>query len=184
MNYGPLEFAAYLGGKGAKGEDSATVKAARAAAPAAPPGHSRLTIISGSVTSPRAARNAQVEAVSVYEAVALRVPCVPAKQGPVKVLVGSTPRPVVLVLSSHQSVQWDLTVAPGAMLKAVLLSGYGESTVSGAGNAQISSIGGFYAFKRGSAEFQHLEREVMRCTGRPIENFQSVYAGHSFEIGE
>jgi len=25
---------------------------------------------------------------------------------------------------------------------------------------------------------------ILRCTGRNIENFQSVYAGHSFEIGD
>mgnify|MGYP006172429737 CR=1 FL=1 len=36
--------------------------------------------------------------------------------------------------------------------------------------------------KRGSAEFKHLEKEVMRCTGRNIDTFQSVYAGKSFEI--
>ena len=90
---------------------------------------------------------------------------------------------MVLVLSSHQAVQWELTVEPGATLRAVLLSGFGESTVKGAGDATISSIGGYYAFKHGSPEFKHLESEVMRCTGRPIGSLQSVYAGKSFEIG-
>ena len=89
----------------------------------------------------------------------------------------------MLVLSSHQTVHWELALEPGATLRAVLLSGYGESTVAGAGDALVSSIGGFYAFKRGSAEFKHLESEVMRCTGRDIDTFQSVYAGRSFEIG-
>ena len=82
-----------------------------------------------------------------------------------------------------KTVRWELALAPGAILKAVLLSGYGESTVAGAGSAPVSSIGGFYAFKRGSAEFKHLEKEVRRCTGRNIERFQSAYAGHRFEIG-
>jgi hypothetical protein len=90
---------------------------------------------------------------------------------------------VVLVLSSHQTVEWEITLAAGAELTAVLLSGYGESTVVGAGNALVSSIGGFYAFKRGSAEYLHLEQEVLRCTGRTIERFQSMYAGYEFEIG-
>jgi hypothetical protein len=183
MNYGPLEFAAYLGRKDAKSEDSATLKAARAAAPASYPEKNRLTVITGSAKLSRVAQSAQVEAVSVYEAVAMCTPCVARTQGQVRVLVRSTPRPVVLVLSSHQTVQWDLTIVPGAALNAVLLSGYGESTVSGAGRVLVSSIGGFYAFKRGSAEFRHLESEVMRCTGSHIENFQSAYAGHSFEIG-
>jgi hypothetical protein len=65
----------------------------------------------------------------------------------------------------------------------VLLSGYGESNVQGAGDAVVASIGGFYAFKHGSAEFRHLESEVTRCTGRRIGTFQSVYAGRSFVIG-
>lgn len=183
MNFGPMEFAAYLNRKDSKKKESAAVKAARDAAPAPVPPKNQLTIISGPGTLSRLARSAQVEAVSVYEAVAMRAPSMPQKQGPVRVLVRRTARPVVLVLSSHQTVEWELEVAPGAELKAVLLSGYGESTVAGAGEALITSIGGFYAFKRGSAEFRHLEDEVLRCTGRNIENFQSVYAGHSFEIG-
>ena len=60
----------------------------------------------------------------------------------------------------------------------------GESTVAGAGQAQVASIGGFYAFKRGSAEYLHLEQEVLRCTGRNIDHFQSMYAGSAFEIGD
>jgi hypothetical protein len=183
MNFGPLEFAAYLKRKKAGKQESAEVKAARAAAPKIRQEENQLTIVSGLKSLQGLARAAQVEAVSVYEAVAMRAPCVPDKQGPVRVLVRATLRPVVLVLSSHQTVQWEITLAAGAELAAVLLSGYGESTVSGAGNALISSIGGFYAYKRGSAEYLHLEQEVLRCTGRTIEKFQSVYAGHEFEIG-
>jgi hypothetical protein len=183
MNYGPLEFAAYLARKQNGKKESAAVKAARAASPKPKPSQNRLSIISGSGLLPRLARTAQVEAVSVYEAVAMRAPCAPRSHGPVKVLVKPAIRPVVLVLSSHQTVAWELDLVPGAQLAAVLISGYGESTVAGAGTALVSSIGGFYAFKRGSAEFKHLEQEVMRCTGRNIENFQSVYAGNSFQAG-
>ncbi|HEV7609323.1 MAG TPA: hypothetical protein VGO61_18435 [Steroidobacteraceae bacterium] len=184
MNYGPLEFAAYLRRKGTKNQDPAAVKAARDAAPADGPEMNRLTVVTGQSSPVRVAGVAQVEAVSVYEAVAMRAPCVPSSPGPVRVLVRPTRLPVVLVLSSHQTVRWQLTLAPGAALNAVLLSGYGESTVAGAGAAVVSSIGGFYAFKRGSAEFKHLESEVMRCTGRNIDGFQSDYAGDSFEIGQ
>jgi hypothetical protein len=183
MNYGPMEFAAYLGRGDSKREESATVRAARDAAPVSAPPKNQLTIISGPGTLSRLARSAQVEAVSVYEAVAMRAPSMPPKQGPVSVRVRRTARPVVLVLSSHQTVEWRLEVDPDAAVMAVLISGYGESTVTGAGAALVTSIGGFYAFKRGSAEFRHLEDEVLRCTGRNIENFRSVYAGHAFEIG-
>jgi len=180
MNYGPLEFAAYLQRKQGKKQESAEVKAARDAAPVRLPESNRLTIVSGPKDLSRLARAAQIEAVSVYEAVALHTPQSP---GHVKVRVKPTLRPVVLVLSSHQTVRWELELALGAEVQAVLLSGYGESTVTGAGGALVSSIGGFYAFKRGSAEFKHLEQEVLRCIGRNIENFQSVYAGSAFEIG-
>ena len=179
MNFGPLEFAAYMRRKGAKKSESAAVKAAREAAPATVPTN-RLSIVAGPGNLRALARSAQVVAVSVYEAVASQAAGV---SSPVTVLVRPTLRPVVLVLSSHRTVQWELEVLPGAELAAVLISGYGESTVAGAGNAPVSSIGGFYAFKRGSPEFKHLEDEVLRCTGRMIEDFQSVYAGDSFEVG-
>jgi hypothetical protein len=182
MNYGPLEFAEYLARREACQGDSAAVRAARNAAPATQPAN-RLTIVSGVTSLTRLARAAQVEAVSVYEAVAVHSPPIRRPRGRVTVLVRAGSRPVVLVLSSHQAVQWELTLAPGAALRAVLLSGYGESGVAGAGDALVTSIGGFYAFKQGSAEFKHLEGEVMRCTGRHIGTFQSVYAGRSFEIG-
>ena len=183
MNYGPLEFAAMLARRGSAQNDSATVRAARDAAPDIRPAN-RLTIVSGITSLMRMARAAHVEAVSVYEAVAIHSPRIPRPRGPVTVLVRASKRPLVLVLSSHQAVQWQLALEPGAALRAVLLSGYGESNVHGAGDAVVASIGGFYAFKHGSAEFRHLESEVTRCTGRRIGTFQSVYAGRSFVIGD
>src|SRR5690349_6670440 len=146
MNYGPMEFAAYLNRKDSRRKESATVRAARDAAPVPAPPKNQLTIVSGPGTLSRLARSARVEAVGVYEAVAMRAPSMPQQQGPVRVVVRRTARPVVLVLSSHQTVEWQLDVEPGAALEAVLLSGYGESTVAGAGRALVTSIGGFYAF--------------------------------------
>lgn len=182
MNFGPLEFSAYLRRKRVKRPESPAVKAAREAAPATAP-TKRLSIVAGPDGLRMLARSAQVVAVSVYEAVASQPSSSSAAPGPVTVLVRPALRPVVLVLSSHQKVRWQVEVLRGAELAAVLLSGYGESTVTGAGEALVTSIGGFYAFKRGSAEFKHLEDEVLRCTGRTIEDFQSVYAGDSFEVG-
>jgi hypothetical protein len=187
MNYGPLEFAAYLKRKDAARGESAVVRAAREAAPSASQKdreNNRLTIISGGSLRARVTGDAQVNAVSVYEAVAVRAPYAAEPSEPVCVSVRMSKRPVVLVLSSHQTVQWEISLEGGATLEAVLLSGYGESTVAGAGDALVTSIGGFYAFKRGSAEFKHLEKEVRRCTGRSIERFQSEYAGHRFVIGD
>ena len=65
MNYGPLEFAEYLKRKSAGTGESATVKAAREAAPRSPAGDlpeiNRLTVISGGPLRPRTASSAQVD---------------------------------------------------------------------------------------------------------------------------
>src|SRR5688572_1523535 len=174
MNYGPLEFAAHLQRKQSKLPESAAVQAARAAAPEHRPADNRLTVITGPQSLPLFSRAAQGDAVSVFEAVAMSVS--PAHAVPDSVRVGVQARvgPLVLVLSSHRAVHWELAVAPGVELCAVLLAGSGDSRVSGANGTPVSSIGGFYAFKRGSEEFRHLEREVMRCIGRGIENFHSA----------
>ena len=74
-------------------------------------------------------------------------------------------------------------IAANADLRAVLLAGSGESRVSGTQHVPVSSIGGFYAFKRGSLEFRHLEGEVLRCTGCAIEHFFGMYAEDHFDVG-
>jgi hypothetical protein len=182
MNFGPLEFADYLRRSEPRPE-SDTIRAARAAKPQPSSLINLLTVVSGPRTLPAVARVPSVEAVSVYEAVAMGSPGEPRSVGAVEVSVRKTSRPLVLVLSSHQPVEWRLSCQPGATLAALLLSGYRQSTVVGAEPTLVHRIGGFYAFRRGSAEYRHLESEVLRCTGRPIDNFQSMHSGSSFVIG-
>jgi len=172
MNFGPLEFGAYLRRQESYEEDSAEVRAARDAAPRLDPASLRLGV--------RAMRDAKPDPVSVYEAIIDRVP---GRGDPVRVRVQPAWRPVVLVLSSHQAVQWQIEAASGVDLRAVLLAGSGESSVSGVPGIAVSSIGGFYAFKPGSLEFRHLEREVLRCTGCAIEHFHRTYAEGHFDVG-
>jgi hypothetical protein len=177
MNYGPLEFAAHLR---RKERDSATVAAARASVVAPRPEENRLTIISG----PRElTRTRPDRAVTVFEAIVTRTATLPRVGKPVRVSIGESHLPVVLVLSSHQPVSWRLELASGARLLAVLLAGFGESRVSGAGDALITSMGGYYAFRRGSREFQHLEDEVLRATGCVIGRFENALAAGEFRVG-
>lgn len=181
MNYGPLEFGVYLKRRETGQDESAEVRAARAAAPESRPEENRLTVVSGPNELRTLARDAQVEAVSVYEAIVDRAPG--QVSGPVRVRIQKAWRPIVLVLSSHQPVSWQIEPADGVDLRAVLLAGSGESRLSGAPQVPVTSIGGFYAFKRGSLEFRHLEREVMRFTGCAIEHFYGAYAEDQFEVG-
>ena len=167
MNYGPLEFAAHL-----------RRKVARTPEAAPRPGENRLTIISG----PRSLqRTVPEEAVTVFEAIVAGTAMLPRVGKPVRVTINESRLPMVLVLSSHQPVTWRVELRPGARLLAVLLAGCGESRVSGAGDAVVQSIGGYYAFRRGSGEFRHLEEEVRRATGCAIGKFESASAASEFQ---
>jgi len=180
MTYGPMEFAAYLRRRGALERESAAVAAARASVVAPRPEENRLTVISGSRGLARTARD---EVVSVFEAIVTRTATLPRIGKPVRVSVNETRLPMVLVLSSLQPVCWRVERRQGVRLLAVLLAGLGESRVSGAGDAVVTTIGGFYAFRRDSGEFHHLENEVMRATGCAIGKFSSACAAGEFEAG-
>ena len=179
MNYGPLEYGAWLRRQESREEDSAEVRAAREASPRPVVEGNQLAVIAGS-DELKPLQNSRGDAVSVYEAILDRA----ADRGdPVRVRVQPAWRPVVLVLSSHQPVHWQIEADPGADLRAILLAGSGESHVSGAQRIPVSSMGGFYAFKLGSLEFRHLEQEVLRCTGCAIEHFFGMYAEDHFDVG-
>src|SRR5688572_11102010 len=102
MNYGPLEFAAYL--RRNMDDEPATVKAARAARAAAPggPRPNRLTILSG--------RHIVPGHVAVCEIIAARTARAPEY---FDLLVRPAPGGLVLVLSSHEAVNWRLALMRG-----------------------------------------------------------------------
>jgi hypothetical protein len=72
----------------------------------------------------------------------------------------------------------------GATNAAVLLSGYHDSSVIGAGNARVLRIGSAYAYASG-AEYDRLQQAVRQYTGsRGIRSFQGRYEGQAFSVGE
>ena len=103
--------------------------------------------------------------------------------GTVSVTVRRTTRPLVLVLSAYEAVQWKLRLEPGARLEAILLSGYYDSTVLGGGDVRVLKIGREYAYQSEGGDYQLLQRQVTRWTGRPISIFQGGYQGSSFIVG-
>lgn len=103
--------------------------------------------------------------------------------GAVEVSIRRSSKPVVLVLSSYEPVLWRLKLESGAKLSAVLVSGYYDSQVVGAGSARIVKIGSNHAYKSGGAEYNALNLEVLRLTGKTIGIFQGRYEGASFSTG-
>lgn len=129
-------------------------------------------------------RDAQVEGIGIYEpAERTAQPGQSRSAGRVTVTVRRSAQPLVLVLTSYEPVQWQLRLEPGARLGAVLVGGYYDSTVQGAGEARVLKIGSHYAYQQDSAGFAALQREVARWAGRPISLFQGNYRGSSFSVG-
>jgi hypothetical protein len=132
------------------------------------------------------AKDAQIEAVGVYEAkfgthgVGQR-----SIPGVVTVTLQRSPKPTVLVLSSYEPVSW-LISGPGSKdLKAVLLAGNSESTVkvTGSTGVQVTRMGGQYAYQQSGSGFSELQREVIKRTGKSIDTFQGAYSGLVFMVG-
>lgn len=134
-------------------------------------------------------KNAQIHIIGIYEGQAPRSGPPPrigqmpqrAKRD-VSVVVRAASRPIVLVLASYEAVNWRILNA-GGPIAAVLLSGYGESSVHGAGDATVLRIGSAYAYSAQGEGYPALRQAVARYAG-PMEvgSFQGTYAGGSFTV--
>lgn len=130
------------------------------------------------------AKDAQVEAVGVYEGADGKHGYGKQSQaGVVEVTIRPSSTPTVLVLSSYEPVRWRLTTNAGAKIAAVLVSSYHSSEVEGAGSVRVIVIGRIHAYKYGTSEFNDLESQVFRLTGKHISLFQGAYNGVSFSVG-
>lgn len=129
-------------------------------------------------------RQAQVEGVGVYEGAGAKHGNGQARTpGVVEVRVRRSARPIALVLSSYEPVRWMIVSESGARLSAVLVGGYHDSTVTGAGAARVYQIGQNYAYGQQTSAYADLQRTVLRWTGKPMGVFQGRYSGASFSVG-
>lgn len=127
--------------------------------------------------------DALVHMVGVYEGRA--APGAPRTREPraVRVTVQPSARPIVLVLASHEPVNW-LVQGQGGRVAAVLLSGHHPSNVTGVGSVPVLRIGRSHAYSPSSPEYVQLRRTVTQYTGaREIRSFQGAYAGAEFTVG-
>lgn len=143
---------------------------------------SGVAVMAGPVAN--LSKDAHIEGIGVYES-ASSVHGIGKTRiaGSVNVIVRKSSAPVVLVLSSYEPINWRIVNQAGVQLKAVLLSGYNESSVVGMGDAKVVQLGRLYAYERGSSGFLNLQREVIKWTGKPFDSFQGKYKGSTFMIG-
>jgi len=130
----------------------------------------------------------RIEVIGVYEGGGQQVQSVQTSSGlrsarSVTVGVGSTGRPLALVLASYEPVIWDLDVAKDARLVRVLVSGYHESLVRGAGGAQVTRIGAAFTYKFADQRFKQLQESIRLYTGKGVDGFQGAYKGIRFSVG-
>jgi hypothetical protein len=151
-------------GSGSGVASDAAAQAAANAAPAAARLQPMLTDVPA---------NARVAFVGVYEP--------EPRGGSVRINVAQDSLPLVLVLSSYESVNWVINPG-GRKIAAVLVSGYKPSTVTGQGKADVLRVGSRYAYKLDSSEYLNLKTDVARYINNPIQSFQGAYKGQAFEV--
>ncbi|MBW8829666.1 MAG: hypothetical protein JF606_09595 [Burkholderiales bacterium] len=101
----------------------------------------------------------------------------------IRVVVRHSPRPLVLALSSYESVRWVI-VNQGAKISTVLLSSYEPSTVIGLLDTPVQRMGSSYAYEAGSPEHKRWRQEVQQYIGPlDIRSFQGQYTGKEFSVG-
>ncbi len=154
-------------------------------APAAAPAYTSSRSMRPSSLIGDLAKGARVEAVGVYQGLGGNgKPGTSEKQsGTVLLHIKPSAQPIVLVLSSYEPVRWLLLPESGAKIAAILLCGYHQSTVAGAGSVRILSAGSTYAYKMDSPQYAVLNMEIMRYIGKKIDVFQGSYEGTSFDVG-
>lgn len=151
---------------------------------AAQRGSGQAIAIPDGLPVPDWARNGEVAAVGVYESTrGSHGIGKPSRAGPVKVQVRRGRKPVILVLTSYEPVQWQIEKDLGAQIAAVLVGGYHTSEVRGTDGVRQLDIGNVYAYEQGSEEYRKLEAAVARRTGLRIASFQGRYSGETFAVG-
>ena len=129
------------------------------------------------------ADGATIEGVGVYQGAGARLEPGHRPRGTVEVRVRRGARPVLLVLTSYEPVEWKIVPESGARIAGVLIGGYHPSFVTGAGPVRVQQIGRDYAYQRDGEAYQKLQTLVTQLVGRPIGPYQARYEASSFTVG-
>lgn len=103
--------------------------------------------------------------------------------GKATVHIGQSDRPLVLVLSSHQPLEWTLDVGSSTRVVLVLMSGNEASYVANAGTLRSVVIGSPSVSARDSLDYDELNRVLTRLIGKQMSAFEGSYRGSSFRVG-
>jgi hypothetical protein len=107
------------------------------------------------------------------------------------VVVGRTPRPIILVLSAYDPVLWKVGSTSAARIAAVLVSGHHTQALIGIPRSmphrvlsteQTRGCEPFYAHSAQNAAQE--ERKIVALSGRGIGRFYGSYSASAVQVGE
>ncbi|HEY1379795.1 MAG TPA: hypothetical protein VGF55_23535, partial [Gemmataceae bacterium] len=109
----------------------------------------------------------------------------------VDVEVRPAEKPIVLALTAYMEVRWNVKIAPGARVKAVILGGWFEQDLEGvpADIPVVHRVGSgsgrkdyFYAYSPNSMDYRRMVDKLNDLTGLLVSTAQLEYRGSSFAV--
>lgn len=111
----------------------------------------------------------------------------------IEVNINYSKKPIVLVLSAYEPINWKINVIKG-QIEGVILAGYYGQRISGiSSNIPIHAYtyksssclcsqddNYFYSYESNDTQFQ---QKIYQLTGKNISSFQGKYSGKSFYLG-
>jgi hypothetical protein len=115
----------------------------------------------------------------------------PSRIWAIDVNVTSTERPVVLLLSSYESVKWKINVKDGSTLAGIVVTGYHPSIASVVDRPRMKTLNvsglsnrcGHGVSASSSEHFDALLSLAKSVAGRSLSTFQSAYEASTFTVG-
>lgn len=111
-----------------------------------------------------------------------------------EIVVGATPKPIVLILSGNDPIVWNVGQAVGARIAGILAEGvYRQAVIGIPKTTRITSYSSadgpnacryFHAERGQTADYKAADRRVRELFGRNIGTFMDRKGGARFEVGE
>lgn len=129
----------------------------------------------------------EIHMVGLYEASSAHHAIAPAR-----VRVTYTGAPIILTLTSYESVEWQVEVAADVQIEQVIVSGYYEQRVTGLpdsvpvwNESRKQGSQTLYTYQRTDSSFRKSAKRFHELTGRSVLTFQGAYRypGQPFVVG-
>jgi hypothetical protein len=86
----------------------------------------------------------------------------------------------VLALASYEPVTWDLSLGPNSQVREILVWGYHQQVVVGAGEIPVRQVAGpscgySWPYNNGGCDTEELVASVEAAAGQRVQHFEGCY---------